>query len=308
MERDLIRWLRDALPKHAQVPIAAGHDDAALINWNSPGCVATVDVLMEGVDFRLAEVDPRRVGHKALAVNLSDLAAMAAKPRAALVGLVLPREGGQALAISLYEGIIPLAERYEVAIAGGDVNSWDGPLVISVTALGEPTARGTLRRGGARPGDQILVTGSFGGSLLGRHLDFEPRVREALLLNDRYRLSAAIDVSDGLAVDVHHIAEESGCGALLDLDNVPIDPAAHRLCEQSGEGSTPLERALGDGEDFELVLAVGADEAARLLADQPLEVRLTCIGEFIDEPGLWQRNRDRSRAPLAVRGYEHRLS
>ena len=134
MERDLIRWLRDALPKHAQVPIAAGHDDAALINWNSPGCVATVDVLMEGVDFRLAEVDPRRVGHKALAVNLSDLAAMAAKPRAALVGLVLPREGGQALAISLYEGIIPLAERYEVAIAGGDVNSWDGPLVISVTA------------------------------------------------------------------------------------------------------------------------------------------------------------------------------
>jgi len=201
-----------------------------------------------------------------------------------------------------------LAERYHVAIAGGDVNSWDGPLVVSVTALGEPTERGSLRRNGARPGDQILVTGSFGGSLLGRHLDFEPRVREALLLNEHYRISAAIDVSDGLAVDVSHVAEESGCGAVMDLDYVPIDPAAHRLCEQSNDALTPLERALGDGEDFELVLAVGADEATRLLADQPLEVRLTRIGEFINEPGLWQRSRDQGRIPLAVRGYEHRLS
>jgi thiamine-monophosphate kinase len=136
MERDLIRWLREFLPKHPQVRIGAGGDDAALIDWPSPQCVATVDVLMDGVDFRLSEVDARRVGHKALAVNLSDLAAMAARPRAALIGLVLPRDGGHALATELYEGLLPLAERYDVAIAGGDVNSWDGPLVISVTMLG----------------------------------------------------------------------------------------------------------------------------------------------------------------------------
>ncbi|MBL9124534.1 MAG: thiamine-monophosphate kinase, partial [Planctomycetaceae bacterium] len=304
----LIRWLREALPQHANVPIPAGGDDAALLEWSAPGCVATVDVLMEGVDFRLAEVDPRRVGHKALGVNLSDLAAMAAKPRAALVGLVLPRSGGHALAVGLYEGMIPLAERYGVAIAGGDVNSWDGPLVISVTLLGEPTPRGVLRRGGAKPGDQILVTGSLGGSLLGRHLDFQPRVEEALLLNDRYHLSAGIDVSDGLATDVAHLAEESACGALLDLETIPIDPAAHRLSAQTADGQTPLDHALGDGEDFELVLAVPPAEAARLLADQPLDVRLTRIGEFIPEPGLWQRDREQGRRPLAVRGYEHRLS
>lgn len=308
MERDLIRWLREVLPKHPQVSIPAGCDDAAVIDWTAPGCVATVDVLMDGVDFRLAETDPRRIGHKALAVNLSDLAAMAARPRAALVGLVLPRQGGQALAISLYEGLLPLAERYQVAIAGGDVNSWDGPLVLSVTALGETTQQGPLRRGGAQPGDQLLVTGSFGGSLLGRHLDFEPRVREALLLNERYRISAGIDVSDGLAVDVHHLAEESGCGAVIDTAVVPIDPAAHRCCAETPDDMSPLDHALGDGEDFELVLAVPAAEAARLLADQPLDVTLTRIGEFISEPGLWQRSADQPRMPLAIRGYEHPLT
>ena len=87
------------------------------------------------------------------------------------------------LAIALYEGMLPLAEQYELAIAGGDTNSWDGPLAISITLLGEVTGRGPLRRGGAQPGDRIVVTGSFGGSILGRHLDFEPRVHEALLLH-----------------------------------------------------------------------------------------------------------------------------
>ncbi len=114
------------------------------------------------------------------------------------------------------------------------------------------TGRGPLCRSGARPGDRIVVTGSFGGSILGRHLDFEPRVREALALHARYELHAGIDVSDGLSLDLAHILEESRCGAVLDADAVPIAADARRLAEKLADGSTPLDHALGDGEDFEL--------------------------------------------------------
>ena len=207
------------------------------------GVVITVDVLMDGVDFELARVEPRRVGRKSLAVNLSDLAAMAAEPKAAVIGLVLPRSGGEELAHQLYEGLLPLAEKYHVAIAGGDVNSWDGPLVISVTVLGEPTSRGVVKRSGARPGDWIIVTGTFGGSLLGHHLDFEPRVHEALLLHERYEIHASIDVSDGLSVDLTQLAKESGCGLSLDLATVPIAPAAYELVRTQSDGRAPLEHA-----------------------------------------------------------------
>ena len=145
-----------------------------------------------------------------------------------------------------------------------------------------------MRRGGALPGDRIVVSGRFGGSILGHHLDFQPRVREAILLNERYRLHAGIDVSDGLAIDLAHIADESGCGAVLDLPSVPIAEDAKRLAKQLDDGRSPLDHALGDGEDFELILAVPPQDAGRMLEDQPLDVLLTDVGEFVKEPGLWQ--------------------
>ena len=157
---------------------------------------------------------------------------MAAQPLAAVIALNLPRQDGARLAVEIYEGLLPLAERYHVAIAGGDTNSWDGPLVVSVTALGEVTADGPLRRDGAQPGDRIVVTGRFGGSILGRHLDVEPRVDEALLLNQRYRLHAGIDCSDGLSLDLWRICQASRCGAIVDIDRVPIAPAASELCQR----------------------------------------------------------------------------
>ncbi len=150
---------------------------------------------------------------EALAVNLSDLAAMAARPLAAVIALALPRHDALRIAQELYEGLLPLAERYGVAIAGGDTNSWDAPLAVAITLLGTPGPRGPLLRSGARPGDRILVTGAFGGSILDRHFDFEPRVHEALLLASRYDLHAGIDVSDGLSLDLSRLAAASGCGA-----------------------------------------------------------------------------------------------
>jgi thiamine-monophosphate kinase len=307
MESDLLRWFRETLPGHKQLVLGAGDDAAVLQLTEGMQLVATADMLMDGVDFRVGEHDPAANGHKALAVNLSDLAAMAARPVAALVSLCLPRTGGEALAKQLYAGLLATAARYDVAIAGGDTNSWDGPLVISVTALGEVRPGREWRRGGARPGDRILVTGSFGGSILGRHLAVTPRVAESLWLADNAAIHAAIDVSDGLSLDLSRVAEASGCGAVIDLDKVPIADDARRLAQQSGDGVSPLEHALGDGEDFELILAAPPDEAQRLPAVLPPGTPLTDIGSFIEELGLWSRDQAGRRAPLVPRGWEHRL-
>ena len=304
MERQFITWLRQRLPPHPLLRLAPGDDAAVLRMAHLDECVITVDLLTDQVDFELAEIDPRRAGRKALAANLSDLAAMASKPLAGVIALALPSDNARELAIALYEGLLPLAEQYELAIAGGDTNTWNGPLAIGITLLGEVTGRGPLCRDGARPGDRILVTGAFGGSILGKHLDFEPRVREALELHSRYTLHAGADVSDGLSCDLAHILEASGCGAVLHADAVPIAADARRLADQFGDGSTPLEHALGDGEDFELVLAVPPEEAQRMLTQQPLSIALSDIGEFVAEPGLWIQD-DRGRRPLTPRGWEH---
>lgn len=305
MESQFIAHLRSRIPPHRLVRLGLGDDAAILKMAGGPDCTFTVDLLTDGVDFNLHEADPRRVGRKALAVNLSDLAAMASRPLAGVVALALPRRGSLDLAVQLYEGMLPLAEQFDLAIAGGDTNSWDGPLVVSVTLLGQVTDRGALRRAGAQPGDWILVTGSFGGSILGRHFDFEPRVTEALLLNNRYRLHAGIDVSDGLSLDLARLAEESRCGAVVRLDDVPVSDDARRLAGQRADGSTPLDHALGDGEDFELILAAAPDEARRMIAEQPLGIPLSAIGEFVAEAGLWQVDQQRRRTPLRPQGYLH---
>lgn len=305
MERQLIAWLRERLPPHPLLRLGPGDDAAVLRMAHLDECVVTVDMLTDHVDFELAKVDPRQVGRKALAANLSDLAAMAAKPLAAVIAVALPRQNAMDLAIALVEGMLPLAEKYELAIAGGDTNCWDGPLAISITLLGEVTDRGPLCRKGAIPNDRILVTGSFGGSILGRHLDFEPRVHEAITLNARYQLHAGTDVSDGLSLDLSHILKESHCGAVLNASAVPISADARRLADKLADGSTPLDHALGDGEDFELVLAVPPDEARRMLAEQPMDVPLSDVGEFVAEPGLWIQDADGVRRPFAPRGWEH---
>jgi thiamine-monophosphate kinase len=305
MESEFIRWLRDRLPPHPLLALGPG-DDAAILRWGQNAqCMLTVDMLTEGIDFELSKVAAARVGRKALAVSLSDLAAMAARPLGALVALALPRDGALALAQQLYEGLIPLAEQYQLAIAGGDTNTWDGPLVISTTLVGEVTPSGPLLRGGAQPGDSIVVTGRFGGSLLGHQFDFEPRVQESLWLKSRYPLHAGIDVSDGLSLDLWRLAEESGCGAELDVRKIPLASAAFERARQLNDGSTALDHALGDGEDFELILAVPPQAAGEMVDQRPLECGLTRIGRFVAERGLWQIDESGARSALTPRGFEH---
>jgi thiamine-monophosphate kinase len=306
MEADFINWLRTRVPGHPELMLGIG-DDAAILQPAGPGgIVVTSDMLMDGIDFELAACRATDVGRKSLAVNLSDLAAMACRPLACIVSVALPRTNAAELARELYSGILALAAEYDIALAGGDTNTWDGPLVISVTALGQCSERGPLRRDGAQPGDAILVTGQFGGSILGRHFTFSPRVPEALTLHARYTLHAGMDVSDGLSLDLHRLAEASGCGAALNLDAIPVSPSAVQLAAQRNDGVTPLEHALADGEDFELILTLSQSEAERLLRDQPLPIPLTRIGQMVAEPGLWQRNPTGLLTPLRPRGYVHR--
>jgi thiamine-monophosphate kinase len=214
----------------------------------------------------------------------------------------LPRVGGQAIAQDLYVGLREVADAFETAIVGGDTNSWDGPLVVNVTIVGEATPRGVVRRCGAKGGDWLFVTGSLGGSILGKHLDFTPRVREALQLHEHADLHAMIDVSDGLAADLRHICEESHCGAVLRAEAIPVSDAARQMQDDK----TPLDHAFGDGEDFELVFAVSPEDGGRLLQHQPIAgVTLHHIGECIEQ-GLWLEDRG-ERKPLLPMGYVHEL-
>ncbi|HEY7312134.1 MAG TPA: thiamine-phosphate kinase [Gemmataceae bacterium] len=304
-----IDWLRQRTPSAQRVLLGPG-DDTAVLRWpTGADCLVTTDMLLEGSCFRLAETHPgtpgagtaRQVGRKAMAVNLSDIAAMAGVPVAAVVSVGLPRQGGRALAEELYLGLRDIADRFDTAVIGGDTNSWDGPLVINVTLLGEATPRGAVRRKGARPGDRLLVTGPLGGSLLGKHLDFTPRVREALALHAAVALHAMIDISDGLAADIAHLCAESGCGAVLHADAIPIADAARAMTD----GRSPLDHALGDGEDFELVFAVAPADAEALLRAPPIP-GLSVIGECVAEQGLWLEEND-LRRPLPPTGYIHAL-
>ena len=306
MEREFIRWIRTQLPPDPRLLLGAGDDAAVLELAQQAGCVVTSDLLMDQVDFLVEQCAPQRIGRKALAVNLSDLAAMAARPHSVVVSLALPRRGAHALAVGLYEGILPLAREFETSIAGGDTNTWDGPLVISITAIGETTGNGPVVRSGARAGDTVLVTGDFGGSILSKHLDFTPRVHEALCLHRDYQLHALTDVSDGLSVDLSHIAEESGYGVVIDRDSIPISKAAVELAAQTDDASSPLVRALSDGEDFELIMVMAADDAERLVQQQPFAVPVTPIGHVVEDTGLWWYDERGELTPLEISGYEHR--
>jgi thiamine-monophosphate kinase len=300
-EFDYIAWIRQQTPPATTVLVGPG-DDCAVLK-TSPNCpwLVTTDMVLEGSHFLLAETSPRRVGHKAIAVNLSDIAAMGGRPIAAFVCVGLPRGHAETLAQELYHGMREIADRFQTGIAGGDTNTWMNGLVVSVTLIGEPGPQGPIPRAGAKPGDWLFVTGPLGGSMLGKHLDFTPRVEEGLKLQDHAALHAMIDISDGLTADVFHVCEESRCGAVLFRDSVPISDAAFTLAD----GKTPLEHALSDGEDFELVFAVDAADGERLRSTQPIPgITLSHIGIVVADKGLYLEENGRRRL-VEPCGYIH---
>ena len=300
MEAEFLSILRARLPQGKRQLLGLG-DDAAVLDWaTSDRCVVTTDLLAAGVHF-VDDEQLNRVGYKALAVNLSDLAAMAARPIAAFVSLLLPVGFSKTDLCELYDGMSRLAAEFDVAIAGGDTNAWDGGLVISVVAVGDCPFGPAWTRSGGQVGDAVVITGQLGGSIEGHHLDFRPRLSESESIARAHGVHAAIDVSDGLLLDLSRLAFESGCGAKIDLETIPISSAAHTLAERTGRSA--LDHALGDGEDFELLLCLNKTDAAKLCRNPPTDVTITELGELISTHGLYDA---KSGAALKPAGFEHK--
>ena len=275
-------------------------DDMAVVESPSGCLLISSDMLLDGVHFDTSRHALTQIGRKVIACSLSDCAAMAVRPLAATVSVALSGGHEMAEAQELYGGMLALAEEYQLAVVGGDTTRWDHPLAIDVAIAAAPyEGIEPVTRSSAKPGDSLYVTGPLGGSLLGRHLDFTPRIHEARALADQLgdRLHAMIDISDGLGLDLWRMCEASKAGATLDerqLQAVISDDAKRAA---AADGATPLEHALGDGEDFELLLAVGGG------VGRP-GVSLYPVGQ-VTETGLTMRRTDGRIEPLKPRGWVH---
>lgn len=306
-EFDLISKLTKSLPMNQWVVAGAG-DDCAVLDSGQPGryLLFKTDAVVEGIHFD-ADADPVRVGHKALARCLSDIAAMAGKPIAALVTIALPKKFDAAFIQRIYEGMGEVARKFGVAIVGGETTTNPERILISIALLGDVASEKCILRSGAKAGDGLFVTGELGGSIAEKHLHFEPRIKEAHWLVENFSIHSMIDLSDGLAGDLRHILTASKVGAEIRAASIPISRAAKLQSKMKPNGKTPLIAALSDGEDFELLFTVASKDAVALLDGwnkQFPETRLTCIGKITATPGLKIRDEQGVRE-LNIHGYAH---
>ena len=305
-----------------------GDDTAIVRERDGRELLVTTDLLVEDVDFKLAYAPPRYLGHKALAISLSDIAAMGGTPRYSLLTLGIPEklQDAEDFWTAFLDGYFALAEQHDVALIGGDLSSMPARLTIDSIVLGECRAGTAIRRSGARAGDSIYLTGRIGASAAGlkllllgaqvygnrddqvqaalhAHLKPEPRVAFGRRLGARGLAHAMIDISDGLAQDLVHLCNESRVGAVLDFDAVPI-AAEVALVAEDQEAAFNL--AVSGGEDYELLFTANGENESTLLAiSHACQLRLTRIGEIVDEPGqLWLRQ-DGKTEPLVITGYDH---
>ena len=311
-EFELIRKFFTRPPRRSDVSLSVG-DDCALLRPEPGKCVAmTVDTLVEGIHF-LAGTHPTGLGHKALAVSLSDLAAMGAKPAWITLALTMP-QSDEAWLSMFASGLLALAERYYVELVGGDTTR--GPLSVTVQAMGFVNEGEALRRSGTQVGDGIYLTGDLGLAGLGLEIvtgriDLyapeavvklerpEPRVQAGMALAGL--ASGCIDVSDGLAADLGHLLEPSGLGATLDWTALPLPSAVRRYFKAGGDEWMPLR----SGDDYELCFTVSPqweDELVRRMAD--FDCSCMRIGRVEWEPGL-RLQKDRRVLPLEAWGYQH---
>ena len=273
-------------------------DDCAVIKISRKKyLLITIDMLLEDIDFKLKAATPYQIGWKSLACGLSDIASMGGIARYAVVSLGLPGRLSVEFIDELYRGIKTLARKFDVEIVGGDTNS-SKKLVIDVALLGFTEPDKVALRSGARPGDIICVTGTLGGSYKSkRHLTFTPRLKEARYLVDNFKITSMIDISDGLSTDLNHIAKESGVGACIYEELIPVSKDAESV-----------NAALNEGEDFELLFTLPLREARRL-ARKDLElnsVKITQIGEILDKKiGVRIIGRDGRVVDLKSKGFSH---
>ena len=312
-EQELLAAIERVLSGAGPDVIVGVGDDAAVVAPGSGELVLTTDALVEGSHFSRATASARDIGYKAIAVNVSDVAAMGASPRYALCALTLSDAVDAAWVMELFGGMRDACDEHALSLVGG--NLAHGPEVtVAVTVTGEVAPGRAVTRAGARPGDVVVATGSFGAAAAGlrlssgrtpptdeeraaivRYLRPIPRVGEAAVLA-RFGASAMIDVSDGLALDLSRLCDASGVGARVRLADVPVGPAAS------------LDDALGGGEDYELVATMpdaASVAAARAELDEAFGVPLTEIGTIRAEPGLTSVDGSGAEVPLVAAGWDH---
>ncbi len=255
-------------------------DDTAVFSVSpSRYQLLTIDTIVEDIDFKKNQAAPEEIGRKALAINLSDIAAMGGVPKFAVVSLTLPKKTSIRFVKGFYRGMQRLANQFHVSIVGGDL-SGGAKISSSVALLGESEKKHTVFRKGAKSGDLIVVTGRLGGSILGKHLNFTPRVREGAFLA-RHGVSSMIDISDGLWQDLGHLTAESGLSFVIEPAKIPVSSAA--LKEARGNRGRALLHALYDGEDFELLFTISATRfpALKRAWRRRFAVPLTVIGKVV---------------------------
>jgi thiamine-monophosphate kinase len=287
-EDAVIREITRSIASGPDVRVGIGDDCAVVGAPRAPKwTLLKTDAVIEGIHFD-SRLEPERVGWKALCRAISDIAAMGGTPQHALVTLAISPRAALAWVKNLYRGLRKAAKRHEVRIVGGETSRSPGPTFISIALTGTVARNECILRSGGSAGDLLYVTGTLGGSLAGKHLDFTPRLSEARLLAQHIHPTAMMDISDGLAADLPRLANASGCSFFVDLDRVPRNPG------------TSLGQALADGEDFELLFAVPerkADGLEERWRRTFRKVELTRIGQLLP--------RGRRSTDLHAHGYDH---
>lgn len=300
-ELDLIEWLKGLSFSKDHVIEGIG-DDCAILK-TSKSTLVTTDMLMDGSHFDCKTHSPEQIGHKCLAVNLSDIASMGGTPTSIFLSLAIPKGTDQAWLKDMLHGMHSLCQEFGISLAGGDTNSWNGPLAVNITALGLPPAGGAILRSTANPGDKIFVTGDLGYSFDSHHhLNFSPRVLEGQYLAKHFRPTSMIDLSDGLATDLRHLLNKSGCGATIDLQKLPIHPLGNKQPSHIN-----IQHALNDGEDFQLCFTLAPHRASEFLQDKQRPFKATLIGEITEHSGFFGRDEKNRLSEVESRGYEHRF-
>ncbi len=314
-EDELLAAINRVLSGAGPEVVVGPGDDAAVVRPGSGELVLSTDAMVEGVHFRTDLTTPRDLGYKAIAVNVSDVAAMAASPRFALCALTLSTSIDAAWVVELAGGMRECCDEFALSLVGGNLSGGEEVSIV-VTVTGEVVPGRAVRRSGARPGDRLVVTGSLGGSAAGlrvasarswsdeerdairRYMRPTPRVGEAGVLASR-GVSSMMDISDGLALDLSRLCRASGTGARVELARIPAHPAA-----------TPVE-VLGGGEDYELLATLpdlDAVEGARSELREAFGVSLSDIGSII-ETGLVAVDENGTEGPLiaegAIAGWDH---
>lgn len=307
-ERQFIRDLQAQFPPLPPVMLGIGDDGAVLdVSADSQQVIVT-DLLLDGVHFDLRETSPFLAGRKAVAVNLSDLAAMGCRPTAGFVSLAVPRDclrTSPDFLRELYRGIQQMTDEFQFSLAGGDTNSWNGPFAINVCLTGVPFSGRPFLRSDAKAGDAIFVTGPLGGSLhRGRHLTFMPRLQISEWLSRTVDVHAMMDLSDGVSIDLHRMMEASCAAAEISASAIPI----HSDVPAAWSPDKRLAASLGDGEDFELLFTVKESDAATLqTAAVEAAVSLFRIGRVTTGPGVRLIDAQGNNQSLEPTGWQHPL-